>query len=67
MKAVLTRDNDYFIELTQRFKIARDNKADLFVSIHADSYTSDDAKGSSVWGAVAARQDQRSGTLSGRS
>jgi len=49
MKAVLTRDNDYFIELTQRFKIARDNKADLFVSIHADSYTSDDAKGSSVW------------------
>lgn len=49
MKAVLTRDNDYFIELTQRFKIARDNKADLFVSIHADSYTSDDARGSSVW------------------
>jgi len=49
MKAVLTRDGDYFIELTQRFKIARDNKADLFISIHADSYTSDDAKGSSVW------------------
>jgi N-acetylmuramoyl-L-alanine amidase len=49
MKAVLTRDGDYFIELPQRFKIARDNKADLFVSIHADSYTSDDAKGSSVW------------------
>ncbi len=49
MKAVLTRDGDYFIELTQRFKIARENKADLFISIHADSYTSDDAKGSSVW------------------
>ena len=49
MKAVLTRDGDYFIELPQRFKIARDNKADLFISIHADSYTSDDAKGSSVW------------------
>ena len=49
MKAVLTRDNDYFIELTQRYKIARENKADLFVSIHADSFTSDDAKGSSVW------------------
>jgi N-acetylmuramoyl-L-alanine amidase len=49
MKAVLTRDGDYFIELTQRYKIAREAKADLFVSIHADSFTSDDAKGSSVW------------------
>ena len=49
MKAVLTRNGDYFIELTQRYKIARENKADLFVSIHADSFTSNDAKGSSVW------------------
>ncbi|HEY8681951.1 MAG TPA: N-acetylmuramoyl-L-alanine amidase [Rhodanobacter sp.] len=49
MKAVLTRDGDYFIELKQRYQIARNNSADLFVSIHADSYTSNDAKGSSVW------------------
>ena len=49
MKAVLTRDGDYFIPLTQRYRIARENNADLFVSIHADSFTSGDAKGSSVW------------------
>ena len=49
MKAVLTRDGDYFIPLKQRYEIARRNNADLFVSIHADSFTSDDAKGSSVW------------------
>jgi len=49
MKAVLTRSNDYFIPLAQRYRIARDNNADLFVSIHADSFTSNDAKGSSVW------------------
>ena len=49
MKAVLTRDGDYFIPLKQRYQIARENNADLFVAIHADSYTSDDARGSSVW------------------
>jgi N-acetylmuramoyl-L-alanine amidase len=49
MKAVLTRDSDFYIPLKQRYRIARQNNADLFVSIHADSFTSDDAKGSSVW------------------
>ena len=49
MKAVLTRSSDVFIPLKQRYQIARDNSADLFVSIHADSFTSSDARGSSVW------------------
>jgi N-acetylmuramoyl-L-alanine amidase len=49
MKAVLTRDSDFYIPLKQRYRIARQNNADLFVSIHADSFTSDDARGSSVW------------------
>ena len=49
MKAVLTRSGDYFIPLKQRYEIARENNADLFISIHADSFTNDDAKGSSVW------------------
>ena len=49
MKAVLTRDGDYFIDLKRRYEIARENNADLFVAIHADSFTSDDARGSSVW------------------
>lgn len=49
MKAVLTRSGDYFIPLKERYRIARQNDADLFVSVHADSFTSGDAKGSSVW------------------
>ena len=49
MKAILTRTGDYFIPLKRRYEIARDNSADLFISIHADSFTSSDAKGSSVW------------------
>ena len=49
MKAILTRDGDYFIPLQERYKIARENNADMFVSIHADAYTSSDARGSSVW------------------
>jgi N-acetylmuramoyl-L-alanine amidase len=37
MHAVLTRKGDYFVPLKKRFQIAREHKADLFVSIHATS------------------------------
>ncbi|TBR39018.1 MULTISPECIES: N-acetylmuramoyl-L-alanine amidase [Dyella] len=49
MKAVLTRSSDFFIPLKQRYQIARQNNADLFVSIHADAFINGDARGSSVW------------------
>ncbi|WP_267223985.1 N-acetylmuramoyl-L-alanine amidase [Dyella silvae] len=49
MRAVLTRSADFFIPLQQRYQIARNNSADLFVSIHADAFINGDAKGSSVW------------------
>jgi len=49
LKAYLTRDTDVFIPLVQRYQKARAAKADLFVSIHADSFTSPDASGSSVF------------------
>ena len=49
MKAILTRNGDYFIPLRERYAIARKHKADLFVSIHADSYPGSDARGASVW------------------
>jgi len=49
MKAVLTRDSDYFIPLKRRYQIAREQNADMFVSVHADAFTRSDAKGSSVW------------------
>lgn len=49
MSAMLTRDGDYFIPHKQRYQKARDAKADLFVSVHADSFTNSTARGSSVW------------------
>jgi N-acetylmuramoyl-L-alanine amidase len=38
-KVVLTRESDTFLPLEKRVKIARDNKADLFLVIHADTLT----------------------------
>jgi N-acetylmuramoyl-L-alanine amidase len=49
MKAVLTRDGDYFISLRERNLRARRAKADLFVSIHADSIADPAVSGSSVY------------------
>lgn len=49
MKAVLTRDGDYFISLRERILRARRAKADLFVSIHADSIADPEVSGSSVY------------------
>ncbi|WP_235041968.1 N-acetylmuramoyl-L-alanine amidase [Vreelandella profundi] len=48
-KAVLTRDGDYYIGLRQRTALAREQKADFFVSIHADAFTSPRPQGSSVY------------------
>jgi N-acetylmuramoyl-L-alanine amidase len=49
MKAVLTRDGDFFISLRERNTRARRAKADLFVSIHADAIANPDVSGSSVY------------------
>lgn len=49
LKAVLTRDDDYFVPLHGRVVKARKLKADLFVSIHADAFTNPEANGSSVF------------------
>lgn len=48
-RAVLTRDNDYFISLRQRLNIAHKDRADMFIAIHADAYTNKDAIGASVF------------------
>ncbi|MFN8589563.1 MAG: N-acetylmuramoyl-L-alanine amidase [Candidatus Eisenbacteria bacterium] len=37
VRAMLTRDSDFFIPLRQRFKIAEQARADLFISIHCNS------------------------------
>ncbi len=48
-KAVLVRTGDYYIDLRRRTRIARDNNADLFVSIHADAFRDRRANGASVY------------------
>ena len=49
MRAVLTREGDYYIALGQRVDKARRVQADLFVSIHADAFIRPNARGSSVF------------------
>ena len=49
MRAFLTRDGDYFVPLGVRVQKARRVQADLFVSIHADAFTTPAARGASVF------------------
>jgi len=49
MRAVMTRDGDYFVPLHARVDKARRAKADLFISIHADAYILPHARGASVF------------------
>ena len=49
MRTMLTRDDDYFVPLNVRVEKARRVRADLFVSIHADAFTTPSARGSSVF------------------
>jgi N-acetylmuramoyl-L-alanine amidase len=49
MRAVLTRDGDYFVKLFDRIQKARDDHADLFVSVHADAVGDRSVSGASVY------------------
>jgi N-acetylmuramoyl-L-alanine amidase len=49
MRGVLIRNGDYFIPLAERVNKARKVNADLFISIHADSFVKSKARGSSVF------------------
>ena len=48
-QAVLTRDADRFVTLRNRVKKAREAEADIFVSLHADSFHKSYVKGASVY------------------
>lgn len=47
--ADLTRKGDYYLTLRQRLRIARRDKADLFIAIHADEYKNANVQGASVF------------------
>ncbi len=49
MRPVMIRTGDYYVGLRERINEARQHKADLFISIHADAFTHPKARGSSVY------------------
>ncbi len=49
MKAVMVRQGDYYVGLRKRMDIARAAKADVFISIHADSIKDTAVRGASVY------------------
>lgn len=48
-RAVLTRDNDVYLPLRDRFRVARENGAELFISLHADAHANSKTRGASVY------------------
>jgi N-acetylmuramoyl-L-alanine amidase len=49
MRAMMTRDSDFFVPLHERVRKAQRVQADLFVSIHADAFITPEARGASVF------------------
>ncbi|MDH7599206.1 MAG: N-acetylmuramoyl-L-alanine amidase [Sedimentisphaerales bacterium] len=59
IRVIMTRDTDVFLELEERAAIANRNKADLFVSIHADSAPSRTLSGYTIYTARSAGDRSR--------
>lgn len=49
MRPLMIRDGDYYLSLRQRTRKARDNRADMFISIHADAFVDKRVYGTSVY------------------
>ena len=49
MRAVLIREDDYYVALRRRMEFARRARADLFVSVHADAFRDPRVHGASVY------------------
>lgn len=65
-EAQLTRSGDYFIMLRKRIEIARKQKADIFISLHADSAPSKTARGLSVYTVSEQASDKEAEALAAR-
>lgn len=49
MQPLLIRDRDYYVGLRERRELAREARADMFISIHADAFRDRSVRGSSVF------------------
>jgi N-acetylmuramoyl-L-alanine amidase len=67
VRAALTRDDDRFLPLEQRYAIARRLNADLFISIHADAAEENDqARGATIYTLSEVASDQEAALLAQR-
>ncbi len=57
-KPVMIRNSDYYVELKRRPEIARSNRADLFIAIHADWYRNSNARGLTLYALSGDRADR---------
>lgn len=66
VRVALTRDDDRYLVLRERFGIARRLHADLFISIHCDSVGAGDASGASVYTLSEVASDKEAARLAAR-
>jgi N-acetylmuramoyl-L-alanine amidase len=66
IRVALTRDDDAFLILQERYGIAQRLKADLFLSIHADAATNADARGASIYTLSEVASDREAARLAAR-
>ncbi len=66
VRVALTRDTDRFLVLQDRYGIARKMKADLFMSVHADSAENQTARGGSVYTLSEVASDREAQRLASR-
>ncbi len=48
-KVILTRETDKFLSLEHRVRVAHENKADLFIALHADTVDDHDVRGTTLY------------------
>jgi len=66
VRVALTRDDDRYLVLRERYGIARRLRGDLFISIHCDSTGSEDATGASVYTLSDVASDKEAARLAAR-
>ncbi len=66
IRVALTRSDDRFLILEERYGVARRLKADLFISLHADAAATPDARGASIYTLSETASDQEAARLAMR-
>jgi len=65
-EVILTRNRDIFLNLRERARVAHSNNADLFISIHADAFTSPSVRGATIYTLTEKASDKEAALLAAR-